>query len=128
MVINNNGYTVERVIHGPARKYNDIDPWNYQAMLQFFGGASSENTKSHAARTYEELTAVLSNPDFQASRHIQVLECVLDRYDSPRLLSELVDRNAARQAVVMAQDDRANKRERKKIDGTLTESGLSKGL
>ena len=29
IVINNDGYTVERYIHGPQRKYNDINMWDY---------------------------------------------------------------------------------------------------
>ncbi len=34
-LINNEGYTVERVIHGPERHYNDIaNGWDHQIMLK----------------------------------------------------------------------------------------------
>jgi pyruvate decarboxylase len=81
-VINNSGYTVERVIHGPARAYNDISQaWDYQNMLKFFGASSK--SKSYTARTYEELHTVLENPEFAANEHIQLLEAFMDKYDAP---------------------------------------------
>jgi pyruvate decarboxylase len=39
-VINDDGYSIERAIHGPEQQYNDISfHWDYQEMLEFFGGA-----------------------------------------------------------------------------------------
>lgn len=29
MVLNNDGYTVERAIHGPEQRYNDIAAWDW---------------------------------------------------------------------------------------------------
>jgi TPP-dependent 2-oxoacid decarboxylase len=31
-------FTVERVVHGPHQSYNDIVPFDYKHMLQFFNG------------------------------------------------------------------------------------------
>ena len=38
-IINNDGYTIERMIHGLERKYNDIHPWQYCKTLEYFGAA-----------------------------------------------------------------------------------------
>jgi TPP-dependent 2-oxoacid decarboxylase len=37
-VINNNGYTIERCIHGRKQSYNDVAPWKYLLAPVFFGG------------------------------------------------------------------------------------------
>lgn len=37
LLINNAGYTIERVIHGAKQSYNDISPWNYSHALRLFG-------------------------------------------------------------------------------------------
>jgi pyruvate decarboxylase len=88
-LINNSGYTVERVIHGPTRAYNDISvTWDYQNMLKFFGASSK--SKSYTARTYEELHTVLQDPEFAASQHIQLLEAFMDKYDAPWNMLKLV--------------------------------------
>lgn len=123
-IISNSGYTVERVIHGPSRKYNDIDPWNFQYLLPFFGG-TPENSNFHSVGTYEQLLPLLKDKDFASTNRIQVVECLLDRYDSPQLMTTLVDLGAAGKAKVLEKLDKEAGRTRVKLDGTLTESGLS---
>jgi len=44
-IINNNGYTIERLIHGLTRKYNDIHQWQYCKALEFFGAAKGKQNK-----------------------------------------------------------------------------------
>ncbi len=34
LVLNNEGYTVERAIHGPEQRYNDIALWNWTQIPQ----------------------------------------------------------------------------------------------
>lgn len=123
VVINNGGYTVERVIHGPAKPHNDVSPWNYQLMLRFFGGP--DEARSFSARTYEELIPILDDKEFQNSEQIQVLECFLHKYDSPALLSKLVDLSSSRTRMSVQQEDKQYHRSRITLDGTLTQSGLS---
>ena len=36
-VINNDGYTVERMIHGMKEPYNDIRMWDYKSLPSVFG-------------------------------------------------------------------------------------------
>ena len=44
-IINNDGYTIERLIHGLTRKYNDIQQWQYCKTLEFFGAAKGKQNK-----------------------------------------------------------------------------------
>ena len=78
-LINNDGYTIEREIHGPEQQYNDISPmWEYQKMLEFFGGRSEPKVKmtSVQAKTVEELEKILTDPEFAKGDHIQVSFCI----------------------------------------------------
>jgi pyruvate decarboxylase len=122
VVVNNSGYTIERVIHGAKRRYNDVDAWDYQSLLHFFGAPKS--ARSYRATTYDELHAVLGDAQFQAGEQIQLLEVVLDKYDSPKNLLDLVDMSVAMGAVGMAKDDEANGRKRVQLDGTLSKTSL----
>ena len=37
-VLNNDGYEIERLIHGETAKYNDIQMYDHQLMLPFLAG------------------------------------------------------------------------------------------
>lgn len=50
ILVNNNGYTVERMIHGHDEVYNDIPSWRWEMALPFFG-ASEENSLVLRAKT-----------------------------------------------------------------------------
>lgn len=87
IVVNNTGYTIERLIHGPEQQYNDISTlWDHQKLLSFFGAARS---RSYRARTYAELSTVLLNEDFQKSDCIQILEVFFRKMDVPQKLLSL---------------------------------------
>lgn len=36
-ILNNNGYTVERLIHGKNESYNEVAQWDYSNMAKTFG-------------------------------------------------------------------------------------------
>lgn len=86
VVVNNDGYTVERAIHGEAAPYNDIVNWKWTDLPNALG------VTDHLAfrvRTYGELDDALS----AAARHQQsmvLVEVVLPRLEIPPLLVELV--------------------------------------
>ncbi|OMP88778.1 putative pyruvate decarboxylase C13A11.06 [Diplodia seriata] len=71
LVINNDGYTIERAIHGPEEVYNDIAPWNWQLMLSFFGDKCGRE-RSREARTKRDLEDILALPQYTAPDSIQV--------------------------------------------------------
>lgn len=61
-VLNNDGYTVERLIHGLEADYNSIPQWDYGAL--FKGFAPNYQTKYHLVRTATELNALLTDAEF----------------------------------------------------------------
>ena len=72
-VINNDGYAIERAIHGPEQGYNDVSMlWDHQKMLEFFGARQDTGiqAKSRATKTIEELEAVLSDKEFASGKNI----------------------------------------------------------
>ena len=44
VLINNDGYTIERAIHGATQRYNDIAPWNWSLIPQAMGGGTRSLT------------------------------------------------------------------------------------
>ncbi|KAF2717464.1 pyruvate decarboxylase-like protein [Polychaeton citri CBS 116435] len=93
-VINNDGYTIERVIHGAHQSYNDIPPFNYRHMLPFFGMDEALAKKSfHRAGTKVELEEILAKETVIQPANIQVIEVVMDKLDVPwRLSSQIASR------------------------------------
>jgi hypothetical protein len=74
-VVNNNGYSIERAIHGEKQGYNDISMlWDHQKMLEFMGARKETGiqSRSFACKTVEELEKVLNDPDFGSANCIQV--------------------------------------------------------
>lgn len=70
-VINNSGYTIERMIHGMEEKYNDITPWKHTKLLEVFGGKEGEH-KSYQVKTRVELERLLADSEFSQGNIIQV--------------------------------------------------------
>lgn len=82
-LLNNQGYSVERVIHRADSAYNDIPPWNYAAFTRSLGGTVSASSVGSAA----ELRAAL----LDASRHARrfnFIEVRLGAQDAPRRVLE----------------------------------------
>lgn len=86
-VLNNDGYEIERCIHGPSRKYNDIQPYNHQLLLQLLSKPDgSQPTKSYQVQTQAELNALLTDETFNKRETIQLIELIMPRDDVPRAL------------------------------------------
>lgn len=87
-LINNDGYTIERVIHGARCTYNDIVPFNYEHMLPFFNMSAEEAKKSfHKATTKAELEEILKKDCVKEPKGVQVVEIMMDMLDVPWRLS-----------------------------------------
>ncbi|KAH7351452.1 pyruvate decarboxylase-like protein [Pyrenochaeta sp. MPI-SDFR-AT-0127] len=80
-VINNQGYTIERLIWGAKEAYNDIVPTNYQYLLPLFHHPAPESS-FHRATTKAELTEILAKPQVQDPPNVQLVELVLDKLDT----------------------------------------------
>ena len=84
-MLNNKGYTIERLIHGKERHYNDVAQWDWQSTLTYFG-AKPGQSKSYSVRTSEELTQVLGKDVPANKEKVQLIEIHLDPLDGPRPL------------------------------------------
>lgn len=81
-LLNNDGYTIERCIHGPKQGYNDVSRWRYLRALDFFG-ASSESAYVASARTYGELQQILQSKELADGKGVRMVELHMDRFDAP---------------------------------------------
>ncbi|AZG48380.1 alpha-keto acid decarboxylase family protein [Gordonia insulae] len=93
VVVNNNGYTVERAIHGPDKAYNDIAAWNWTALPAAFGG-TPDTVRAHRATTANELSAAFADAAERPGM-LTLIEAVTGELDVPPVL-EAVAEAAAR--------------------------------
>jgi indolepyruvate decarboxylase len=84
VLINNDGYTVERAIHGHERRYNDIPGWNWSLVPAAMGGASVQTMR---AGTVAEFTAALDRVADPIS--MVLLEAELPKMDMPEALTAI---------------------------------------
>jgi pyruvate decarboxylase len=86
VVLDNEGYAIERFIHGMKRGYNDIAPWKWTSILSLFASPQSPPYQSYSCDTRAELEALLKNPDFAKADKIQLVAVKLPKEDAPRAL------------------------------------------
>ncbi|MDT7554760.1 MAG: alpha-keto-acid decarboxylase [Pseudonocardiales bacterium] len=87
VVVDNDGYTVERAIHGPDETYNDITHWDWTHAPAFFG-ADSTAAVATRVRTVGELRAAFADATDHAER-LSLVQAVVPRDDVPTLLDTL---------------------------------------
>lgn len=94
LLINNDGYTIERVIHGAKQQYNDIARWNYYHTLRLFGMSDEVAKKSFfRAETKENLEAIFAKKEVRNPQNVVMLEIVIDKMDAPwRLIEQVATR------------------------------------
>lgn len=86
VVVDNDGYTVERAIHGPDEAYNDISTWDWTQVPGLFGGG--RDTAAFRVLTVGELRAALDDATAHPGRFCLV-QAVVPRDDVPDLLAAL---------------------------------------
>lgn len=69
-VLNNDGYVIERKIHGENAAYNEIASWRWQEMLHFFG-AKEGSTASYRVSNRKELDQLFGDADFAKADKMQ---------------------------------------------------------
>jgi len=85
VVVNNDGYTVERMIHGKDQPYNDIVRWSWADIPNALGVT---NHLTFRAQTYGELDDAFLAAAQNRDRMV-LIEAIVPRLDSPDLLNEL---------------------------------------
>ncbi|AAS51437.2 ACR211Wp [Eremothecium gossypii ATCC 10895] len=87
---NNDGYTVERVIKGPTRSYNDIMSWDWTKLLRVFGDFDGTRSESVRVKDFNSLIEHLSSWKSDKKRSkIRLMEVILDKMDISATLKEL---------------------------------------
>jgi alpha-keto-acid decarboxylase len=109
IVVDNQGYTVERAIHGPEQPYNDIAQWDWAGLPALFSPGTACN--SFRVTTNGELAAALACASSDADR-LTLVQVVVPRLDTPPLLADLARAaaraNTPRGGPLLAEEDRPN--------------------
>ena len=87
VLINNDGYTVERAIHGENQYYNNIPKCDWQLMPKAFG-ATDDNSLLLKVETAGELKAALKQAAAVKDKLV-MLEVITDKHDIPPLLADI---------------------------------------
>ncbi|PYH95732.1 thiamine diphosphate-binding protein, partial [Aspergillus ellipticus CBS 707.79] len=96
ILINNDGYTIERVIHGRKQRYNDIATWRHDQAMGFFGADEAQAKESYfVARTWGELEEVLGNESVKDGERVRVVEVFMGREDVQGILLQLLEKQIA---------------------------------
>ncbi|MCW2560089.1 MAG: hypothetical protein JWP55_4053 [Mycobacterium sp.] len=83
-VLNNDGYTVERILQSPKANYHEIVQWNWTELPSALGGTNVRTAKVSTVRELRDALQGASDPE-----HAWLIEVVLPRMDVPHLLAEL---------------------------------------
>lgn len=84
-IINNDGYTVERLIHGMEEPYNDIQMWDYKNLPKVFGG---EKVTTHEVKSSNDLKQVFDEINASPDQ-MHFTEVIMKWDDAPEKLREI---------------------------------------
>ncbi|CAX42054.1 pyruvate decarboxylase isozyme, putative [Candida dubliniensis CD36] len=82
-VVNNCGYTIEKLIHGLNAKYNNIQPWNHLQILSLFNAKDNQSVK---ISTVGEADDLFRSKDFGVNNKIRLIELMFSPLDAPKAL------------------------------------------
>ncbi|CCD22409.1 alpha-keto acid decarboxylase family protein NDAI_0A02510 [Naumovozyma dairenensis CBS 421] len=82
-VLNNKGYTIEKLIHGPTAAYNEIQHWEHLKLLETFGAKDYENYRVSTTGAWNEMTG---DKKFNENSKIRMIEVMLPVMDAPESL------------------------------------------
>ncbi|ODQ82078.1 hypothetical protein BABINDRAFT_59093 [Babjeviella inositovora NRRL Y-12698] len=78
-VMNNDGSTIDRLLHGNA-SYNDIQPWDNLALLPLFNAVNYETRR---VSTPADVDVMFEDAGFANNDRIRMVEVMLPRMDAP---------------------------------------------
>ncbi|KAF1351850.1 pyruvate decarboxylase [Delphinella strobiligena] len=97
-VICNDGYTIERFIHGMEESYNDVQEWKYKDLVPAFGAKEGEY-KTYQVKSKKDVEELFADDNFSSAPYIQLVELYMPKDDAPRALKDTCEaaaRNNAR--------------------------------
>jgi indolepyruvate decarboxylase len=90
-VLNNRGYTIERMILGPEAGYNDIQNWKYGKLAETL--ADGQPVHSFTVTSEAELDVALEVAE--DAKELTIIELLLDKLDAPQGLQRMGPKVAA---------------------------------
>ncbi|KAH6665269.1 pyruvate decarboxylase [Verticillium dahliae] len=93
-VINNGGYTIERLIHGFSASYNDVQPWRNLEAPSFFGAPRDDllyPVRTRRVQIWGDLESVMQDLGIQSGKGMNVIEVFMDAADAPQSLKNIAD-------------------------------------
>ncbi|WP_440682671.1 thiamine pyrophosphate-binding protein [Cysteiniphilum halobium] len=82
-IINNDGYTIEREIHGANAKYNDVPKWDH---IQFAHSVGVRHTLK--CENFDDLSEIDA---FLDKKGTKLVELLFDKRDKPKLLKSFAE-------------------------------------
>ncbi|MDO4535412.1 MAG: thiamine pyrophosphate-binding protein [Clostridium perfringens] len=84
-IVNNDGYTIERLIHGPEREYNHIQMWKYTEVIKAFATERDIQPTCFKVTTEKELADAMEAIN-KGTQGIAVVEVIMGKMDAPKSL------------------------------------------
>ncbi|CAF0787249.1 unnamed protein product [Adineta steineri] len=91
LLLNNDGYTIEKLIHGPDRAYNNIQMWRYHKSFEYFGDGLKQNREQATTgfagqvKTREEFEKAMTQVVKETNK-IHFVEVIMPSMDAPKSL------------------------------------------
>ncbi|KAL3476638.1 thiamine diphosphate-binding protein [Aspergillus californicus] len=104
-LINNDGYTIERCIHGREAAYNDVTPWRYLKGPEFFGAPTEGEYAAHTweVRTWGDLDKVMTDEKMLNGKGVRMVEVFMEKLDAPSPLDRVLELQIQREKMEMEQ-------------------------
>ncbi|KAK5058962.1 hypothetical protein LTR84_011226 [Exophiala bonariae] len=94
-LLNNDGYTIERLIHGMSAHYNDIQPWRYLQSASYFGAPEDDESYPVTTRrvgNWGQLMNLMRDEDFSDGKGFKMAEILMAKDDAVESLKTLVNK------------------------------------
>jgi pyruvate decarboxylase len=91
LLLNNDGYTIEKLIHGPDRAYNNIQMWRYSKSFEYFGDGLKQNREqaitgfAGQVKTRDEFEKAIQQAVKETNK-IHFIEVIMPSMDAPKSL------------------------------------------
>lgn len=92
-ILCNDGYTIERFIHGMDAEYNDIATWKHKNLIDAFGGAA-KGARTYQVKTRKQLRELLDAKEFKSANALQLVEVFIPKEDAPGALKMTAEASA----------------------------------
>ena len=95
----NDGYTIERFIHGWKDSYNDVQPWKYKDLPAAFG-APKDKVLTYRVESKMQVDHLFLDKEFSSGEtdKLRFVELVMPWDDAPAALKSTAENAAKRNA------------------------------